>query len=1077
MGAGGGSPPPPPPPTAPVEAPNTLRSKSIADILCVIGEGPIVVPDDLHKQIYLNGVPLQSSDGTFNFANVSASIALGYPDQAYIPGTAAAETAIGVRVKVTAATPIVQAISDLTATAARLAITIPALVQSDPNTGNRNPSSVAFVIDVQPHGGSYATVVTDTIAGKCISPVQFDYDFPLAGAGPWNVRVRRLTPDSTSSNLLNETHWTSLSVIRDYRLAYPDTAMLRLRIDAEQFAGSFPTIEYQGQFLILEIPSNYDPVARTYDGVWDGTFKTGWTDNPAWVLWAVLTNDRWGLGRWIDAPTVDKWSLYAASQWFDELVSDGKGGTEPRFTFNGSFESSAKAYDAIVALAGACQAMAYWSSGAAHLVVDKPDDPVKQVGPANVVDGKIVYQGSDLATRPTAVHVTWRNPDNSYKRAVEAVENPDRIALHGVRTKEVAALLCTSQGQAARIGRYELETAWSETQTASWGTGADQHDLLPGDHVEVADPSVQGFRRAGRLLAIDGATVTLDDAVTIESDQTYELRVVDETGALQSRTVTNDPGDASVLSITSAFSPPPIIGAVWQLLGSNLAPRRFRVLAIEEGGDGSYGVTAVLHDQHKQARIEGGLILDLPDFTGYGAGPIAAPTDLMIDETIERLPSGAYRHRVTFGWARHPDPRVVRYDVQYRLIGAASYSSVGSAVGTIAELDELGASAYEFRVRAIGYDGAVSPWSTPIAAAFVGLQAAPPDVAGLSVNVLDATALLAWEPVTVANLSHYEVRYSANAAANWESMVPIAPRVSGASMQTAVRTGIYAVKAVTAQGARSVNAAIVITNVTGLTINIVETLVGDPDWNGTLVDVIVDSSRQAIRLAPDVGDFFVDRTDVFDKDDVFDTYAVKSSGTFTWPYFDLGERFTSRVTADLDVFGERTTEDIWAEPDVWALTNIWGDDPTGWDAHLEIRTTDDDPGGAPSWSDWQRLVVSDVRARAIQPRLVLKSAEQTVTPIAKGDVIIDMPDSDRRGADIPIDVSGTRIAFDQAFRGPTRPSIVVTGIEGAAPGDWPEITNVDRTGFDITVRDAASVAQSGRSIDYHAKGYGAVITP
>lgn len=1085
FGGGGAS-------STPTEAPNTLRSTALAEVLAVIGEGPIPEPDDLLASIYLNDVPIKSSDGTINFKNVAATLSLGYPDQAYVPGSSAAEAAILVGTRVQKATAIVRAVTDTSATSARVAMTIPSLVSVDSTSGNRSGSWVSIAIDVQPNGGSYTTVVSDTVSGKCISPVQLDYDVRLPGTGPWNIRFRRLNDDSTSSNLSNDTYWSSYSVLRDYRLAYPDTVVLRLRIDAEQFNGSFPTVAYQGKLLILEVPSNYDPAARTYSGIWDGTFQAAHSDNPAWVLWALCTNDRWGLGRWIDATAVDKWSLYAAAQWFDEMVADGHGGLEPRFAFNGVIDSVIDAYRAIVTIAGACQAMAYWSSGAAHFVVDRATDPVKQLGPANVVEGRFVYQGSDLATRPTAVHVTWRDPANNYDRAVEPVEDPDLIALHGLRIKEVAALLCTSQGQAARVGRYELETAWAETQTVQFAAGEDCHDLVPGDLVDVADPAIQSRRMAGRLIDASGTAVTLDAAVTIEPGQSYELRVVDQSGALQSRAVVATPGDWSALTVASAFSPAPITGAVWVLLTSNLVPRRFRVLSVEEQ-DGTYAVTAVLHDPNKQARIEGGAVLSLPAITAWKTGPIDRPTDLTAAEAIERLPSGTYRHRVTLGWARHTDPRVVRYEVQYRAAADASYIDAGTAYGTTAELDELGSGSFLLRVRAVAYDGSWSPWSDDLSTSLVGLYAPPPAVTDFTISVIGDTALLAWSAVTVANLDHYEVRYSADLLANWQSMVQIAPRVSGTSVQTAARSGLYAVKAITAQTVESAAAAFVTSNVSGLSINIVETLVGNPDWIGTLGNLVIDTDRLALRLSPstdlllgvglyDETDFYVPADfyhlpDLFDEPDLFG-YQVETSGTFTWPgSLDLVDLYTSRVTAALVVVGERIADDIWAEPDLWTLATIWGADPVGWDAWIEVRTTDDDPAGSPTWSAWRRLVASDIRFRGLQARVRLTTTDTAVTPIVKeASVIVDMPDRIDAQGGIAVSAAGTRVAFTSAFRGPARPSVVITGIEGAAPGDWADVTGVDPAGFDITVKNGTT-PQSGRHVDYHAKGYGQVITP
>lgn len=1083
-------------PSAPTESPNTLRSKGIAEILAVIGEGPIVAPDDVYKAVYLNGIPVKSSDGTLNFKNVSITLSQGTPGQAYVPGTSAAETLTGVNTKVVVATPIVRAITDTTATRARVTIQIPALVTQD-DQGNRGPTGISFGIDVQPDGGSYTTVVGDSIFGKCVSPVAFDYDVPLDGSGPWNIRVRRATADSGSSNLLNDMYWTALATVRDYRLAYPNTALLRIRIDAEQFGGNFPTIEYQGQLLTLQIPSNFDPVTRTYSGIWDGTFTTGWTDDPAWVLWNICTNARWGYGRWISSVRVDKWFLQAASVWFSQRVSDGKGGTEFRFSFNGVIDSTAKAYDALVYIAGACQSMAYWSSGAANFVVDKPASPVKQIAPANVVNGKIAYQGTDVATRPTAVYVTWRDPENSYKQAVECVELPDKRDIYGLRVKEVAAVLCTSQGQAHRAGLYELETAWSETQTAVWAVGEDQQDVMPGDIVAVADPIIQGRRLGGRIILnypglfsysdlfsfpdddlFGGIVAYLDSAVTLDSGQAYTLRLTLPDGTMEERAVINAPGTTDRLTLASGYSVVPVAGAIWHLNSDVVAARYFRVIAIDEnaGDNNTYAISAIQHDPNKQARVEGGAVLHLPGFTAYPSGPIEAPANLAVIEAIERLSSGTWRHRITLGWSRAIDPRVANYEVQYKYTSDADWTPAGSSLGTTAELDELGSGPHLFRVRAIGMDNQPSPWSEILSLPLTGLDAVPPDVTNFNVQALDALASLAWTPVTVANFSHYEVRFSSDPLqTTWQSMVPVARDVVASFVQVPARPGVFAVKAFTAQGKESASAAFVTANLVGLNTNIVETLSGTHltlPYDGVFVDTALDSQSRIV-LSP------VD-TDLFSVSDLFSFafseflgFKVKSNGSFTFNRtIDLGAVFNTRVSADISVTGLRTTDDIWNQIDVWALGNVWGSNPTGWDTWVEIRYTFDDPSLNPTWSDWKRLVAGDISARAFQARFQLTSTDDYVTPAMEGIATFDMPDSDRRGADISVADTGTVVNFDRPFFGPTRPSVVVSSLEGGAAGDYADVFNITKNGFMVFIRNTGGAAQSGRSIDYHAKGYG-----
>ena len=304
--------------------------------------------------------------------------------------------------------------------------------------------------------------------------------------------------------------------------------------------------------------------------------------------------------------------------------------------------------------------------------------------------------------------------------------------------------------------------------------------------------------------------------------------------------------------------------------------------------------------------------------------------------------------------------------------------------------------------------------------------------------------------------------------ANWESMVPIVLKVGGTSVHALARTGLYAVKAVSTRDVFSTKPAFISANVYGLSINVIETIAGDPDWVGSFYRVEEDELRSALVLISSVDLFCND--DLFDWTDLLEPFSVYTYGYFEWPVLDLGEIIVSRVNAVLDCFGERIFDDLWEEANIWSLPNVWGDDPGGWDAHVEIQTTDDDPSGAPTWSEWRRLVMSDVSARAIRARFVLQTNDFSVTPVAKDSIVVDVPDFDRKGATSPC-LSAGRGSPSTRFRGPTRPSVVVTAIEGAQSGDWADITDVDRTGFDVTIRNGVT-AQSGRHIDYHAKGYG-----
>jgi len=375
------------------EAPDSLRSKAYARVVDLISEGEIEGLVDGLQSVYLDDTPIQNPDGSTNFSGVTLETRNGSQQQSYVPGFSSVENEVVVGVEVKASQPVVRSITDPDVDAVRVKVSVPQLTNQDTTNGDLNGSTVNFAIDRQVNGGGFVEMINDTISGKTTTKYQRSYYVPLAGSGPWDIRVRRITADSTSSAVQNKTFVESYTEVVESKLRYPNSALVALRVDASQFS-SIPRRSYDMKLLRVRVPVNYDPATRAYSGVWNGTFKIAWTDNPAWCFYDLVSSTRYGLGGYIPEAQVDKWALYRVAQYCDQLVPNGLGGFEPRFTCNLYLQTREQAYKVVQDMASIFRGMVYWSGGAITVTQDAPADPVYQFAPSNVVDGEFAYQGS-----------------------------------------------------------------------------------------------------------------------------------------------------------------------------------------------------------------------------------------------------------------------------------------------------------------------------------------------------------------------------------------------------------------------------------------------------------------------------------------------------------------------------------------------------------------------------------------------------------------------------------------------------------------------------------------------------------
>lgn len=606
---------------AAVEAPDSLRSKQFARVLDLVSEGEIVGLVDGLKSVYLDDTPLQNADDSYNFNDVTIVTRVGTQIQDYLPGFPAAESELSVATEVTFPTPIVRTISNSNVDAARVTISIPQLTEQNTTNGDLNGATVAIAIELQSNGGGYNTVVSDTITGKTTTNYQRSYHIPLTGSAPWDIRVRRITADSESAALVNKTFWASYTEIIDQKLRYPNSGLVGVSIDAAQF-DSIPTRGYDMKLLKVKVPSNYFPDTRTYTRdkttgldtgvpqIWDGAFYVAWTDNPAWCWYDIVINDRYGLGEYVDEAQVDKWALYTIAKYCDELVPDGFGGQEPRFTCNLYLQTREEAYRVVNAMASIFRGMSFWVGGGMTATHDAPRDPIALFTAANVIDGAFNYSGSGKKARHTVALVTWNDPSRAYRQEIEYVDDQEGIARYGVVQTEVVAVGCTSRGQAHRIGKWILYTERMETEVVNFKTGLEGVHLYPGAVITTQDPWRSGKRHGGRVISATTSTITIDAAIDIESGKTYTLSVVLPDGTIESAALTNTVGSATVLTPTAPFTAAPQEMSVWVVAVSDLATEMWRVISMSETAKAELEITAIEHYPQKYALVEQGVAFE-----------------------------------------------------------------------------------------------------------------------------------------------------------------------------------------------------------------------------------------------------------------------------------------------------------------------------------------------------------------------------------------------------------------------------------------------------------------------------------
>ena len=1067
----------------PREAKDNLDSTAYAKVIEVLSEGECegyATPSRLGltkgtaaymnaamKDIFFNDTPLlrpgasntDPQEADFNFANVSIATRFGTNDQPYVPGFDAIEEEIGVAADVIVGGPVTRTITDANVNAVRVTINVPTLVEFKSN-GDRAGAEINLQIAVQYAGGGYTTVIDDRITGRTSDLYQRDYLVNITGAFPVNIRVTRITPDSTTDQLVNAFSWSSYTEIIYQKLRYPNTAYEALRIDAEQFS-NIPTRKRRWRGIKIAIPNNATVDLETgrliYSGIWNGQFGAAqWTSDPAWILWDLLVTRRYGAGDHIQPELLDKWAFFRASQYCSELIPTGLNdpAVEPRFSCNVNIQTQEEAYKVINDLCSVFRAMPFWAAGSMTITQDRPADVTASFGPANVKDGVFNYESSSLKGRGTVAVVGWLNLElGDIDR--EMVEDTEAIAKYGVISKEVSAFACTSRSQAHRIGEWLLYSERYETEVVNFTASLDAGIVTrPGAIIEIADPVKAGVRRAGRVTAATATQITVDDATDLATAGTLSVTLPD--AIVEARTIANVTG--SVVTVSPGFSITPQVGAMWLLDNPDVRPTQWRVLAVGEQEGIWYPITAVSYNASKYDYIERGAPLETRDISILN-NPPETPIDLTAAEVLYVL-NGRVASKLAVTW------KGVRGVNQYRIRWRAEFDNwqESTIYGPSYDIENVTDGEYQIEVYAISATLILSSAPAELTYLVLGVKAPPADPTGLSlVPVNESSAIIQWNLATDLDVTiggEVLIRHDPRQVptAGWNSSNAIVQAAAGSQTQKQVPLldGTYFVAFRDQSGVRSVTPAAVRAVLPApqprMTLKTWAEQSNASPFDGTNTNLPYNSGQGGLYLNPATaltGEYIY--RDVLDLGAIYDV--------------NVRRRIVSAPVAGGALFD--------------SVSGLFDDQPGTFDgtdldqinAITLIRTTNDNPSSSPTWSPWNEYANAIVRARAIQLKVIATTTSAQVgMAITELGAVAEL----QQRSEVNRSAAATvhNITFGNAFYDIPRISVQPNALQ---TGEYFTVTNRARTGFTVSFFDSSNNAIS-RAFDWNATGFGLEVT-
>jgi predicted phage tail protein len=1086
-----------PTPRTPIREDDSLQSEQFANVLDLLCEGEIQGLEDGAKSIFLEDTPLQNADDSYNFDNFAVAANYGTQGQSPIAaGFGGIEVERNVNVEIFNSNPagVTRQITNTNVDKVRVTIAIPQMFEAKDN-GDVVGNAVNIRVQLQYNGGGFNTIFTDKISGKCSSRYLRDYIIDLDGAFPVDLRVLRLSDDVTDNNKPNNTFLSSYTEIQTEKFAFPNSAVVGLRFGSKQFS-SIPVRKYLIRGTKVRIPSNgtVDTTTHlgriTYSGLFDGTLSAAtWTNDPAWCLFDLLTDTRYGCG--ISEASLDVYDFYEISRYCNELVDDGKGGQEPRFSLNLLINSRDEVYNVIQQLTSIFRGISYYGAGSLVLRQDKPADAQYLLGPSNVIDGLFIYSGTSQKVRHTCATVGWQSYDTLGEVEYEYVEDHDAVAKYGIINKDIRAIGCYSQGQAHRLGKWLLTSERLLSETVSFAVAIDSGlALTPGIVIDIADPLRAGTRRSGRVSSATTTVVTIDSDtdLSVNLSNSPTLSVLLPTGLVETKTIDSISGAA--ITVSEAFSQAPQAAATYLIQTSDIQSQQFRVVSVAEGGDGTVGVTAVAYNESIYNNVEQDIELTQRDITNLNGIP-AAPEALAGDEFLYQ--EGQTVHTgFNVSW-QHDRLNLNEFNVKYR-IDEDNFEELVTSNPSVT-LRTLRAGTLEVQVRASNYLGKQSATASATFT-LLGKTAVPADVQNLSIEPISAnSARLRWDQTTdldvkVNGLVHIKHSNLTDGTATWPNSVDLIPAVAGNSTEAIVPlvAGEIFAKFEDDLGNKSTNATSVIMQLPDtLGRLIVQARREDqdsPPFQGAKTDCFYDEGLDALIIDGD--EELDDQTD-FDEISSLDTLGdILSSAEYQFVNaldlgarfsLDIQRRFVTRAFFPNDLIDSRT-----ANVDDW--NDFDGTEADAVNSKLYFRSTNDDPSGSPTYGAWQEFISGTFEARAFQFKAELTSADvaQNILVDELGYEATFQRRQENSNGTIASGTSTKSVTFDKAFFTGTAslggtnaylPSVAVT-VQNLGNGERLNVSNVSATGFDVDILNSSD-ANVDRNFTYAAVGYGKAV--
>ena len=1068
-GGGGGT---------PTEAKDNLDSKQFAKVLDLISEGEIGGLVDGAKSIFLNNTPLQATDGTFNFKDVTFEARTGTSSQTNIPITKNVETTKSTGFStVPQSTPKVIQITDSDVDAVSVTITVPSL-QSLSDKGDIFGTEVKLEIAVQYSGGSYSTVVSGnagTITGRTPDTYQRDYLINLDGAFPVNIKVTRITADSSSSKLANEIQFNSYVEIKYDQRTYPNSALVGLKVDAEQFT-SIPKRQYLVKGIKVKIPHNATVRADgslSYTGTFNGTLGAAqYTNDPAWCLYDLLTSSRYGLGAHLVEADLDKFSFYQASVYCSAQIDDGTGtgNTEPRFSCNVSIQNQEEAYDVINQMCSVFRAMPYYQAGSLTITQDSPKDSSYLFTLANTLPPGFTYQNTSQKTRPTVVVAKYLDLDLRDINYEEVIDTANQ-ARYGSVVKNINAFACTSRGQANRLAKWLLYMENVEREVVNFATSIDAGVVVrPGQIIEIADPVRSGERRGGRIQAATTNSVTVDDTTDLTYSVGSNLSAILPDGSVENKTVTSIVG--SVINLGQHFSSAPNVNSIWVYQTTDILTSTWRVLTVVEEDRSNYVITAGQYNSGKYNHIESGIALTTRDITNLDVPP-ASPTGITAEEVIYEN-TGIARVKIIVSWTTSTDNVYVRWRyeqgnyVSRTVEGAKSYEILDTIAGNY--------TIEVYSVSASGLRSTLPNSLSPFVA--VGKTAVPANVSGVSLLPIDeSSAILSWNRATELDVllgGKTLIRHSSlTTGAQWKDAQEIVVAAAGNQTQKIVPLleGTYLIKFEDDGGRQSPspgsndsdwNNTRVTTNLPAPTERLVVSTIDEhtANFTGSKSDTVYDASLDALKL-------------------VVTSNATETSGEYSFANsVDLTQKYDVNLRKTLKA-SNFILNSLWDDRtdliDTWGYIDAVGGltEATACNAAVYVRSTDDDPSGSPTWSAYKEFSNVLITGRAFQFKAILTSNDtnQNIAITQLGATLELQGRTESISTPVTTGSSQYTVSFTNPFK--NTPQVVVTPTTQQS-GDFFELANISRTGFQVTFKNGSSAV--ARSFVWAASGFGKEVT-